>query len=102
MKIVSRVASSLVVLAWLVFMFAGFRSNAMLRDTRHMPVSYCQSRPTEFQMADMKAPVCVERSAARRWADNQRLLTAAGAVTAILFLAFLGNQLLSRRNRRAS
>ena len=97
MKAVSYTACVTLVLAWLVFVFAGFRSNEMLRDTQHAPVAYCNSRPGDFQMVDMKVPVCLENSAARRWNDNQRVLTTAGTVGAALFIAFFAAQWRRRK-----
>jgi hypothetical protein len=81
-------------------MFAGFQSNTMLRDVPHMPVSYCQSRPADFQMVDMKGPACLKADAARKWNDNRRLVTDAGAFGAVLFLALLAAQY--RRRSKSS
>jgi hypothetical protein len=102
MKAVSRAASVALIVAWLVFMFAGIRSNAMLRDTQRAPIRYCQSRPADFQMVDMKAPACVESSAARRWNDNQRLVTTAGIIGVTLFIVLFAAQWRSRRRKADS
>jgi len=97
MKAITQTASVALIVAWLVFMFAGSRSNEMLRAIRHAPVSYCQSHPGDFQMVDMKGPVCLESRAARRWNSNQRLLTTAGAIGAALFIALFVAQWRTRR-----
>jgi hypothetical protein len=92
MRVVKGAASVALVIAWLVFIFAGFRSNAILLHTPVAPASYCQSRPSEFQMVQMKGPACVESTAARRWNDNQRLLGAAAGVGGLLFLGLFAEQ----------
>jgi hypothetical protein len=97
MKALRYAASIALILAWVVFMFAGVRSNKMLRDTQHAPVPYCHSRLGDFQIINMKGPVCLENSAARRWNDNQRLLTTAGAVGAALFIALFAAQWRRRK-----
>lgn len=75
MKVASRVAASLMILAWLGFMLAGFRSWTLQRDIQRMPMSVCQSRPADFQIADMKGqPACVAVNDARKWADSARFL----------------------------
>ena len=102
MNAVRGAASVALVLAWLVFMFAGFRSNAMLRDAQYAPTNYCQSRPSDFQMVDMKGPACLKSSAAKSWNDNQRLLTAAGAIGAVLFVGLFAEQWRSRRRKPTS
>jgi hypothetical protein len=102
MKAIRGAALIGLIAAWLVFIFAGFRSNAMLRDAQYAPSSYCQSRPHDFQMVDMKRPACVESGAAKRWNDNQRLLTTAGAIGGALFIALFAEQWLSRRRKTTS
>jgi hypothetical protein len=97
MKAVRGIASVALVIAWLVFMFAGYRSNALLRDTQTRPLSYCQSHPSEFQSVDLKGPACLNSSAAQTWKGNQRLLKMAGVIGAVLFIALLAEQWLRRQ-----
>ena len=96
MKAVTRAASIVLIVTWLVWMFAGYRSNAMLRDTKVAPISFCQSRPADFQMVEMKAPRCVATADARKWGENRRLLNATGLLGVLLVLALL----YAQRRRR--
>jgi hypothetical protein len=97
MRAVRGTAQVALILAWLVFMIAGFRSNAMLRDVHYAPVSYCQSHPRDFQMVDMKGPACVGNGAAMKWRDNQQVLSTALAICAVLFVSLFADQWRSRR-----
>jgi hypothetical protein len=72
--------------AFSVFVFTGERSNQMLLSTAHAPASVCRSRPADYQIVDMKGPVCVTHDAAVAWNRNQKCIQLAGGIAAASFL----------------
>jgi hypothetical protein len=73
--------------AFSAFVFTGERSNQMLLSTAHAPASVCRSRPADYQIVDMKGPVCVTHEAAVAWNRNEQYLQLAVGIAAASFLA---------------
>jgi hypothetical protein len=72
--------------AFSAFVFTGERSNQMLLSTAHAPASVCRSRPADYQIVDMKGPVCVTHKAAVAWNRNDQYLQLALVIAAASFL----------------
>jgi len=72
--------------AFSAFVFTGERSNQMLLSTAHAPASVCRSHPADYQIVDMKGPVCVTHNAAVAWKRNGLYLQLALAIAAASFV----------------
>lgn len=97
-RVLQRVLQIVLVLAFSAFVFTGERSNQMLISTARAPAVVCRSRPAEYQVVEMKAPVCVPNHAAVAWKQNQRYLQLALLACAASFLALF---LIQRKKAEA-
>jgi hypothetical protein len=94
LRIVRGAITVIALASFVLGLYSGTRWNELFLKAKPLPARLCQYHPAEFQVVEMKSPVCVPIATAVEWRANERLLKIAGG-------AFLGVLLIAAATQRA-
>ena len=99
LRALERIASVVLIAAFIVFMWAGWRYSLELSSLPTRDVSSCQALAGQYVLTSVKGTIeCVEAGAAHRFKQADEIAQIALAVGAVCFLSVF---IIQRRDKRA-
>jgi hypothetical protein len=70
LRIIRRAITAVALASIALALYSGMRWNELFLKAKPVPASLCKSRAAEFQIVEMKSPVCVPLATAVEWRAN--------------------------------